>query len=96
MLSLLIAASIASPSQLKVYVYGVGRESCARAFLPSRSTEREAWVMGYWSGLNTAAQSMAGHDTEIDGILAEVKLRCNRRPATELMQAVLDVWGAMR
>lgn len=85
-----MAASEKQPP--RVQIFGIGRESCASAYEPGQDVERTVWVLGFWSGMNTATASTRGDQTDGLGILAEVKLRCSRSPSKLLAQAAYEVW----
>lgn len=50
--------------------------------------------MGFWSGRNMESQrnSMVGHTTDIPGIIAEVKVVCERSPSLSVMLATSEAY----
>lgn len=54
------------------------------------------WILGFWSGLNTANDALVGEATTANGIIGEVKLYCASHPSVSLPQATLDTYSEMR
>jgi hypothetical protein len=54
------------------------------------------WILGYWSGLNTAKNGLVGDKTTANGVIGEVKLYCTAHPSLDLPQATFDTYNAMK
>jgi hypothetical protein len=54
------------------------------------------WILGFWSGLNAANDSLVGDGTTAIGVIGEVKLYCTSHPSVGLPQATLDTYAAMK
>ena len=54
------------------------------------------WILGFWSGLNAANDSLVGDNTTANGVIGEVKLYCAGHPAVSLPQAALDTYSVMK
>jgi hypothetical protein len=80
------------------YMFGIGRSSCAtwQSSLRYRY-EGEAWILGFWSGLNSfnTQDSAVGSQTDGEGVIAEVKKVCDKGPSTSLSDAVEVVYFSM-
>jgi hypothetical protein len=63
----------------------------------SRSVPGEvrAWVLGYWSGLNTGHRATVGTESSANGVVGEVKLFCERHPSVKLVDAIEAVYFVM-
>lgn len=77
-------------------VFGEGNSSCAKAFSPQRENLTFNWVMGFWSGLNAAANVSVGKDTDAEGIVGEVGLICEREPSKPLVVAAFEAYQKKR
>lgn len=76
-------------SQTLVQQFGIGTASCA-LWTDYKRGETEAWIKGYWTGLNAknSTNHMVGHDTDSEGILAEVEVNCRASPSLHIIDAV--------
>jgi hypothetical protein len=72
-----------------VTVWGLGISSCATAELYGNQINFEAWVMGYFTGLNSMSNTnpAVGHTTDAPGIWGEVQLICASNPSETLYAA---------
>ena len=67
--------------------------SCATAFADGNLNESvKWWVLGVWTGLNAATGSNTGANTDSNGMIGELKLRCSQYPSHLLMGETLYVW----
>ena len=70
--------------------FGIGSASCATWKLnATRDYEGKTWILGFWSGLNAAADkaNFVGIDTDAPAILAEIALICAKSPSRKLQDA---------
>jgi hypothetical protein len=70
--------------------FGIGSASCATWKLnATRDFEGKTWILGFWSGLNAAADkaNFVGIDTDPPAILAEIALICAKSPSMKLQDA---------
>jgi hypothetical protein len=79
-----------------VAAFGAGARTCDSAFAGDRFPTSYAWVMGCFSGVNTASASKVGQTADGDAIMAEVQLQCQREPALRLIEAADRTYAAMR
>ena len=86
--------AIAAPPQIAAF--GSGASTCPVALEPGRYETSYAWVMGYFTGLNSASQGQTGRTTDGDGIMAEVELLCRREPSLLLIDAAERVYATLR
>jgi len=78
--------------------FGIGIHSCANwTDDPAKQQEGQAWILGYWSGLNIQNRGIrnVGHATDGRGVLGEVRRVCLLEPSNELENVIVDVWVAM-
>jgi hypothetical protein len=80
----------------EIAAFGTGARSCGTALAEENYASSYAWVMGYFTGFNTALGSKTGHSTDGDGIMAEVQLLCHREPNSKLIDVVERVYLIMR
>ena len=85
----------------KATLFGKGATSCATAMNPQTKMESRAWVLGFWSGLNSAASmdrknGAVGDSTDALGVIGEVELECANNPSQVLAQAVFNVYARLR
>jgi hypothetical protein len=79
-------------------VGGVGKDSCAKAWAATEEAEYAsfAWVMGFWTGMNTARGTTVGRTSDGWGIVGEVKKISRDQPSTTLYQASFDVFSRLQ
>lgn len=94
MIALAIVLAIAAPTEIAAF--GRGASDCATALDQAHYETSYAWVMGYFTGLNTASQGKTGQTTDGDGIMAEVQLLCHREPSLPLIDAAERVYAMMQ
>ena len=93
---------VAAPLSAEQTIFGPMRsgESLVCADLPEVDAATTAkvnhWILGYWSGLNTAKNSLVGDKTTANGVIGEVKLYCTAHPSLDLPQATLDTFNVMK
>ena len=75
-------------------ITGIGRMSCAH-WLSQSFNEGEAWILGFWSGLNHAKARTVGQHTNGEGIIAEVRKVCAARPSMTLAGAAFTAYSEM-
>lgn len=54
------------------------------------------WILGFWSGMNTAKGKMVGKSTDTNGVIGEVKLYCAAHPSSLVTDAVEAVYSALQ
>lgn len=97
----LVCAAPVSPALAgDVMVLGIGRSSCA-AWTPIRENEALAYIYGYWSAINEARNEAGingtiGSETDTQGIVGEVRLRCQQNPSMPFRTAILDTYAKFR
>ena len=77
------------------YAYGIGKLSCANWLSqPENTLEGQAWLFGYWSGLNrmNPQNSSVGSRSDPPGIVGEIEKICRAEPSTGLYEAVQRVY----
>jgi hypothetical protein len=85
-LALLIAAQAAPGSapygnEHAFRVFGIGATSCAAAYAnPDAEAMSEAWVLGYFTALNTHNVPGVGRTVNAEGVLASVRKACFQTP----------------
>lgn len=58
--------------------------------------EGHAWILGFWSGLNTAGDNnLVGSNTDGSAIIAQVTKTCEASPHATLSYAVAVTFRAM-
>jgi hypothetical protein len=76
-----------------------GSISCA-TWLADPISENQGiyWLFGYFTGRNVESDGpgMVGHGTDSQGIIAEVKLICEKSPSTLLGGAAHQVYNKLR
>jgi hypothetical protein len=80
--------------QQQALITGIGRMSCAH-WLSQSFNEGEAWILGFWSGLNHAKARTVGQHTNGEGIIAEVRKVCAARPSMTLVGAAFTGYSEM-
>ena len=75
-------------------ITGIGRMSCAH-WLSQSFNEGEAWILGFWSGLNYANARTVGRHTDGERIITEVRQACATRPSMTLVGATFTVYSEM-
>jgi hypothetical protein len=90
LISLALVLALAPPAEIAAF--GRGASECSAALKPAQYEASFAWVMGYFTGLNTAARAKTGQATNGDGIMAEVQLLCRREPNLLLIDAAERVY----
>ena len=91
------AKAAASPGGAEVDVFGIGQASCASWLQsPESKISGSHWVMGAWSGLNSANGATVGHQTDGAGIVGEVEKFCRDNPSTLLYSATADTYAKLR
>ena len=101
LLTALVAAEISQgPVQINAFqltVDGSQPISCASAFTePVRDSRASAWILVYWTGLNVSARAIVGHGTDTNGLLAEIKLDCDKEPSADLLNSVFRTWKRLQ
>lgn len=101
-LTLLIAAqagpSLAPPGGGHAFkVFGIGATSCASAY-GNRNAEAmsEAWVLGYFTALNTRSDPGVGQSVNAEGVLAAVRQACGQQPSASLDATAHGVYTFMQ
>jgi hypothetical protein len=95
MIGFALAVTIATtrPTDHLIYLVGAGQMSCGDWIAHSPNHKDMAtWVLGYWSGLNTALTRKVGYTTDANGILGEVNKECAAHPSERLFLAVDAVY----
>jgi hypothetical protein len=75
----------------QVTIFGIGASSCAFWLsTPARTNEGIAWLMGYWTGVNSMNQTthLIGANSDGEAIIAEVRKRCVAEPSARMTDAV--------
>lgn len=75
--------------------FGIGISSCATWLsTPVKRNEGEAWIYGFWSGMNfkNAENHTVGNTTDANGIVAEVKATCGVAPSATLSSATSQAY----
>ena len=93
----------ADPPELRVHIIGTGGFSCG-AWVSKRINDNfaQAWILGYWSGLNTGVTAFTetatsvGSSTDADGIIEEVRLLCRREPSLAIYTATANAYAKLR
>ena len=83
----------------QVLSFGVGSSSCASWKLNNNNDHAgKMWILGFWSGLNSAADTtnFVGIDTDGPAILAEVGLICASSPSMKLQDAIIAHYTKVR
>jgi hypothetical protein len=78
-----------------VEVFGIGSSTCANwRSSVAREREGEAWLLGYWSGLNrmNAITSVVGAKAEGFGIVKEVARVCEDNGTLTLEDATYEAY----
>src|SRR5262245_36344307 len=75
-------------------ITGIGRMSCAH-WLSQSFNEGEAWILGFWSGLNHAKARTVGQHTNGEAIIAGVRKVCAARPSMPLVGATFTAYSEM-
>ena len=96
-------STAADPPELRVHIIGTGGFSCG-AWVAKRINDNfaQAWILGYWSGLNTGvtafteAATSVGSSTDADGIIEEVRLLCRREPSLAIYTATANAYAKLR
>ncbi len=101
MIALVLAAAIANVSPAAPHdmmVMGIGYHSCATwTETPDKFSEGEAWIYGYWTGLNQAGPRRdVGSATDSPGIIAEIRKLCEATPSASLMNMTYQVYTTLR
>lgn len=94
MITLALVLALTPP--IEIAAFGRGATQCAIALDAAHYDVSFAWVMGYFTGMNTAAQAKTGGTTDGEGIMAEVQLLCHREPETLLIDAAERVYLSMQ
>ena len=98
--SLLVSTSASSqPSSRVVTEFGYGgRASCATWLSdPKNQNEGVVWILGFWSGLNEMGDNPdVGKNTDVQGIVAEVRKVCTQEPSLLLFVATSQVYIDLR
>jgi len=82
-------------AQLPTQIFGTGLFSCATWDAnPPYVAGMNAWILGYWSGLNSnnVGNHRVGKSTDANGILAEVHRVCSDRPSLSLFLATREIY----
>ena len=100
MIAALIAAAtiVSAPTPAAGQFWQIGgTQSCATwlANEPNKQTGSH-WILGYWTGLNSALGSATGHTTDTLGIIGEVEKACEEAPSESVIMAVSSVYMKMR
>lgn len=95
-MSLLLALALSAAAPTQVAAFGAGARSCEAAFAPERYETTFAWVMGYFSGVNSGANDTVGRTTNGERIIAEVEGVCRRDQAALLIDAAETAYIEMR
>ncbi len=80
----------------QVAIFGVGRYSCAKAWQPENHYASFAWVMGYVSGRNYSDATRTGVATAGEGIVADIKRRCELDPSALLVNVTERAFTDLR
>jgi len=98
-LALFIAAQAApaTANEHAFKVFGIGATSCGAAYT-NRDAEAmsEAWVLGYFTALNTQNDPGVGRTVNAEGVLASVKKACFQNPSASLDQTAYGVYSFMQ
>ncbi len=90
--------SNASSEELRVFVAGVGRDSCGK-WLQQASVDFEVstWILGAWSGMNYADpnNNSVGSHSDAYGIIGEVKKLCSEQPSLSISTATYQAFGKL-
>lgn len=95
-MSLLLALALSAAAPAQVAAFGAGARSCEAAFAPERYETTFAWVMGYFSGVNSGTNGTVGRTANGEGIIAEVEGVCLRDQAASLIHAAETAYIQMR
>lgn len=91
-----MAIILALAPTTEIAAFGGGARTRAQAFATNNYPTSFAWVMGYFSGMNSAWASKVGRTADGDAIIAEVQMICRREPALRLIEAAERTYAAMR
>jgi hypothetical protein len=83
MIGLLMMLAVGDPIELRD-VYGIGNDTCQSAFTPQRKAEREIWIMGYLSGLNSAGAHNVPVSQRAADMIDLVRIECAKHPKDTL------------
>ena len=93
MIAFAVALAAANPT---ILLFGHGGESCASAWRPESVRSSENWLAGFWSGLNFERGAQAGRYTDFTGMVAEVRLICDKEPSLTLAYAAVQTYEKVR
>lgn len=54
------------------------------------------WILGFWTGMNTATASQVGRSTDTKGVLGEVKLYCDAHPSATITEATTVTYQRLK
>ena len=91
---LMIGSALAQRPQTLIAGIG-GQINCSQWLRSESIVEGDAWVLGFWSGLNYANVRTVGQHTDGEGIIAEVRKVCAARPSMVLLNATFTVYSEM-
>ena len=102
-LILAILAGTSSPLAAQQYwAFGIGGRSCAFwQSDPRLENEALAYIAGMFTGMNmmrsatSTGKGMVGKNTDMAGIVAEVKKLCTAQPSMNLSNAVGEVYATL-
>jgi len=96
MLAALSTQAAGAPKWSQSLIFGIGRESCAE-WQSTQITERdgENWILGYWSGVNTAnpQNPFVGKSPDGAGIIGATKLLRQKEPSATLQDATVRIYN---
>lgn len=94
---MILALALATmPAPMQTAAFGGGARTCQAALEPVNYAASYAWLMGYFSGLNSGTGGTTGQTTNGDGIMAEIRTACQREPSRSLIDVAEDVYIHMR
>jgi hypothetical protein len=82
-----------------VQIYGIGSDTCVNwKSDPRREREGDAWLLGYWSGLNriNSVNGLVGAKAGGEGVIAAVSRVCGRNPGATLEDATYGAYALMQ
>lgn len=89
----------AAPADNSAVMFGYGSISCATWAAASQYDKDiiDGWILGVWTGSNrmNTTSHMVGENTDVQGILGEVRLFCAGHPADNVFHAVMETYDRM-
>jgi hypothetical protein len=91
-IALALAAQVQAPETGTLPAADSGASTCATAWQPQHSMESYAWVMGFWSGVNSERDRRTAPALAASRIVEQVKKTCVAEPSTPLAIATSQTY----